>query len=171
MAGMRAAIRLTLALALPALAAAPARADLTAFAGITPTPSVRTTVGFSGGLTLVIVGWEGEYARTGDDFDPEEGESPELRTYMGNVFVQTPIPIKGLTFYAIAGAGIYRETFGADTDREDTVTGFGTNVGGGVKIEISGPIHLRLDYRVFSFTGDATHKTPQRFTAGLALKF
>ena len=81
------------------------------------------------------------------------------------------IPISGLTFYATAGAGFYRETFDADPAVEDAVTGFGTNVGGGVKIELTGPLHLRLDYRVFSFTGDAVHKTPQRFTAGLNLKF
>lgn len=172
MSGMAARLRLPLALAalLLALDAAPARADLTAFAGFTPTPAWRPTVGVSGGLTLVIVGWEVEYARTSEDQDADE-PAPALRTYMGNVFVQNPIPISGLTFYATAGAGFYRETFDADTAVEDAVTGFGTNVGGGVKIELTGPLHLRLDYRVFSFTGDAVHKTPQRFTAGLNLKF
>lgn len=170
--GMVSRARLTLALALLFLlpGARPARADITAFAGLTPTPAVRPVIGLSGGLTLVIVGWEVEYARTSEDEEADE-PAPALRTYMGNVFVQNPIPINGLTFYATAGAGFYRETFGTDTPIEDTVTGFGTNVGGGVKIELSGPLHLRLDYRVFSFTGDATHRTPQRFTAGLLLKF
>lgn len=170
MAGMPSRARLLLALAFLALAAAPARADLTAFAGLTPTPAVRTTVGVSGGLTLVIVGWEVEFARTAEDLDGDE-PAPALRTYMGNLFVQNPVPIGGLTFYATAGAGLYREILGKDTALEDTTTGFGTNVGGGVKIELTGPLHLRLDYRVFSFTGDARHKTPQRFTAGVNLKF
>ena len=173
MAGMPPRARLLLALAFLALAAAPARADITAFAGLTPTPSVRPAIGFSGGLTLVIVGWEVEYARTSDEVDVDEADdlAPALRTYMGNVLVQNPVPISGLTFYALAGAGIYRETFLDDTALEDTTTGFATNLGGGVKIALTGPLHLRLDYRVFSFTGDAVHKTPQRFTAGLTLKF
>lgn len=168
---MRAPTRLLAVAALLALATSPARADVTVFAGLVPTPTVRTSVGFSGGLTLVIVGWEIEYAKTSDDVSDDGEYAPGLRTYMGNVFVQNPVPIQGLTFYATAGAGIYRELYGDDTPVETTITGFGTNVGGGVKVELSGPFHLRLDYRVFSFTGDARHKTPQRFTAGLTLKF
>lgn len=164
----RVALSFVSALALLGLAS-PASADVTAFVGFTPTPSVRPTVGFSGGLTLILVGWEVEYARTSDDL---EDEAPDLRTYMGNVFVQNPIPIKGLTFYATAGAGIYREKFEIDpVVRDASNTGFGTNVGGGVKIDLAGPLRLRLDYRVFTLTGDAAHKTPQRFTAGLNLKF
>lgn len=171
MAGMSSRARLPLLVLLVTLGAcAPAAADLTAFAGLTPTPAVRTTVGVSGGLTLVVVGWEVEFARTAEDAEADE-PAPALRTYMGNVFVQNPIPINGLTFYATAGAGFYREIFDRDMPAEVSTTGFGTNVGGGVKIELTGPLHLRLDYRVFSFTGDAFHKTPQRFTAGLNLKF
>lgn len=170
MAGMPSRARLLIALAVLALTTAPAHADVTAFAGLTPTPAVRSTVGFSGGLTLVIVGWEVEFARTSEDEEADE-PAPALRTYMGNVFVQNPVPLNGLTFYATAGAGIYREIVGSDTAVEETTTGFGTNVGGGVKVALTGPLHLRLDYRVFSFTGDAVHKTPQRFTAGVTLKF
>jgi hypothetical protein len=155
--------RLLLAVVLLPLLPQAAAADLTAFAGVTPTPNARPAWGFSGGMTLVLVGWEVEYARTADD---EDDLAPSLRTYMGNVFVQNPVPINGLTFYATAGAGLYREGFG-----DVTVTGFGTNVGGGVKIDLSGPIGLRLDYRVLSFTGDAVHRTPQRFYAGLNVKF
>lgn len=171
MAGMSPRARLPLLVLLLTLGvSAPALADLTAFAGLTPAPAVRPTIGFSGGLTLVVVGWEVEFARTAEDTEADE-PAPALRTYMGNVFVQNPIPINGLTFYATAGAGLYREIVGGDSPDEATTTGFGTNVGGGVKIELTGPLHLRLDYRVFSFTGDALHKTPQRFTAGLNLKF
>ncbi len=167
---VRASVPLAVAALLITLSAVPARADVTAFAGLTPTPAWRPTVGFSGGLTLVIVGWEVEYARTAEDLKARE-PGPALRTYMGNVFVQNPIPINGLTFYATAGAGFYRESFDTGAATADSITGFGTNVGGGVKIELTGPLRLRIDYRVFSFTRDAVHKTPQRFTAGLNLKF
>jgi hypothetical protein len=159
----RARLVLALALAAIGLSASPASADLTAFVGAAPTPAVRPSIGFAGGMTLVIVGWEIEYGRASEDV---EDLAPSLRTYMGNVFVQNPVPLNGLTFYATAGAGVYRERFG-----DVVVIGFGTNVGGGVKIALSGPIGLRLDYRVLSFTGDAVHRTPQRFYAGLNLKF
>ena len=38
-------------------------------------------------------------------------------------------------------------------------TGFGTNVGGGVKIDLVGPLRLRLDYRVFKLTDDSSKPT------------
>jgi hypothetical protein len=48
----------------------------------------------------------------------------------------------------------------------------GINVGGGVKMNLAGPLRLRLDYRVFTLRGsDVRHSKPQRFYAGLNLKF
>nr|MCU0257085.1 hypothetical protein [Vicinamibacterales bacterium] len=135
---MRVLIRLLLATAVLALAAPEARADLTAFAGFGTSPTVRPSVGVSGGLTLVIVGWEFEYARTSDELGDDGEVAPAVRTYMGSVFVQNPVPIGGLTFYALAGAGVYREIYGIDTSDEDAITGFATTVGGGVKIELTG---------------------------------
>jgi adenylate kinase len=45
-------------------------------------------------------------------------------------------------------------------------------VGGGVKMNLAGPLRLRLDYRVFTFRGeDVRHARPQRFYVGLNLKF
>ena len=45
-------------------------------------------------------------------------------------------------------------------------------VGGGVKMNLLGPLRLRLDYRVFTLRGsDVRHSKPQRFYAGLNLKF
>jgi len=140
-----------------------ASADLTAFLGVNPTPSSRPVRGISAGVGLLIVGFEFEYAATSEDLDEA---APGLRTFMFNGLVQTPIPIAGMQFYATAGGGGYRETL--DTVSETHV---GINVGGGVKWTLAGPLRLRLDYRVFTLQGDARHPRPQRFYAGLNLKF
>ena len=140
-----------------------ASADITAFLGVNPTPANRPVRGIAGGVGLLIVGFEFEYAHTSDDLD--EG-APTLRTYMVNGLVQTPIPVGGMQFYATAGGGAYRETLDTSTE-----THVGINVGGGVKMTLAGPLRLRLDYRIFTLQGDARHPRPQRFYAGLNLKF
>ena len=142
----------------------PAFADLTAFLGVNPTPSSRTLTGISGGVGLLIVGFEFEYASTKEDLDEL---APGLKTYMFNGLLQTPIPIAGMQFYATAGGGVFRESLD-----EETETNLGMNVGGGVKMNLAGPLRLRLDYRVFTLRGsDVRHSKPQRFYAGLNLKF
>jgi opacity protein-like surface antigen len=141
-----------------------ASADLTAFLGVNPTPSNRTLTGISGGFGLLIVGFEFEYAHTREDLDEL---APELRTYMFNGLLQTPVPIGGIQFYGTAGAGVYREVL-ADVSE----TNVGINVGVGVKMNLAGPLRLRLDYRVFTLRGDdVRHSNPHRFYAGLNLKF
>ena len=141
-----------------------ASADITAFLGVNPTPTSRPLRGFSIGAGLVIVAFEFEYANTSED---EDELSPGLRTYMGNVLLQTPFPIAGMQFYGTAGAGVYHETL----LEQDSETHVGINIGGGVKINLAGPLRLRLDYRVFTLQGDARHSKPQRFYAGINLKF
>ena len=143
--------------------AAPARADLTGFIGVNPTPSSRLVRGFAAGLALVIIGFEFEYAETSED---EMNGAPSLRTGMGNVYLQTPFPISGLQFYGTMGGGLYRERL--DMRQETQVAG---NVGGGVKIVLAGPLRLRLDYRIFNLRGDPLHSRPQRLYAGLNLAF
>jgi hypothetical protein len=150
-------------LAAVVLAPSVAAADITAFLGVNPTPSNRPVRGFSIGAGLLVVGFEFEYASSSED--PSEA-APRLRTYMGNGLIQTPIPIAGMQFYATAGAGAYRESFG-----EESETHVGVNVGGGVKMSLLGPLRLRLDYRIFTLQGDPRHPKPQRFYAGLNLKF
>jgi hypothetical protein len=151
-----------LALALLSLPSS-AFADITAFLGTSPTPTNRLTTGFGIGAGLIIVGFEFEYAHTRED---EEELSPSLRTFMFNGLVQTPVPIAGMQFYGTAGAGAYRETL-----LEDSETNVGINVGGGVKMSLAGPLRLRFDYRIFTLQGDPRHAKPQRFYAGLNLKF
>ena len=140
-----------------------ASADLTAFLGTNPTPVNRVTTGFGLGVGLVIVGFEFEYGHTRENL---EELAPSLRTYMFNGLLQTPVPISGIQFYGTAGAGAYHETL-----NEISETNVGINLGGGVKVNLAGPLRLRLDYRIFTLQGSPRHSKPQRFYAGLNLKF
>jgi len=140
-----------------------ASADITAFLGANPTPSVRTVKGVSVGMGLVIVGFEFEYAHTNEDLAEA---APGLWTYMFNGLLQTPVPIGGMQFYGTAGGGGFHETL-----NERSETNFGINVGGGIKMSLAGPLRLRFDYRVFTLQGAPLHSKPQRFYAGLNLKF
>jgi hypothetical protein len=156
-------LRVACLVLLGSLLARPAFADLTAFVGVNPTPETHLVRGVAGGIALVVVGFEFEYADAAEDV---ERGSPSLRTGMGNFFVQTPFPVSGMQFYATTGAGLYRERLVA---RQETHVG--VNIGGGVKITLAGPLRLRLDYRVFTLRGDPLYARPQRFYAGLNLKF
>ncbi len=143
--------------------ARPARADITAFLGLSPTPERHFLRGFSGGLSLLIVGFEFEFSDLAED---DIDGLPGLKTYSGNVLAQTPIEIKGIQLYATAGAGGYRETLG---DAEETHVGI--NLGGGAKIRLLGPLRIRLDYRVFRLRGSPLYTTYQRFYAGGNIAF
>jgi hypothetical protein len=143
--------------------AVPARADITAFIGLTPTPERHTLRGFSGGVGLIIVAFEFEYSNITED-DVEA--LPGLKTYAGNVLVQTPVDILGTQFYGTIGAQGYQENLGAFEE-----TYFGTNIGGGAKIKLVGPLRVRLDYRVFKLQGEPLHNVYQRFYVGANLKF
>ena len=122
--------------------AAPAYADLTGFLGVNPTPVKRPVKGVALGAGLVIVGFEAEYADSSED---TEFGGPELRTFMFNGLLQTPIPIAGVQFYG--------------------------TLGGGAKINLAGPLRLRLDYRVFNLHGTPRNTPVQRFYAGINFKF
>ena len=154
---------MSLALLMTLLTPSLAWADVTAFIGFNPTPTTRPVRGFAGGIGLVIVAFEFEYANTSEDL---QELAPGLKTYMVNGLLQTPIPIAGMQFYATAGGGVFTESFD-----ELSETNFGINVGGGVKANLIGPLRLRLDYRIFTLQGSPRHERPQRFYAGLNLKF
>ena len=143
--------------------ASPAAADITAFLGFNPTPTTRAVKGLAVGAGLLIVAFEFEYAHANEDLIEA---APSLRTFMFNGLVQTPIPIAGIQFYGTAGAGVYRESL-----NDKSETNVGINLGGGVKISLIGPLRLRLDYRVTTLKGDARYPRPQRFYAGINLKF
>jgi len=145
--------------------ASPAFADLTLFLGVNPTPERRTVKGAALGTGLLVVGFEFEYASTSED---ETTKSPSLTTGMGNVLLQTPIPIHGFQFYGTAGGGIYREVLHQPDHRE---TSFGSNIGAGTKITLTGPLRVRFDYRLFNLRGDPLYPRVHRFYAGANLAF
>lgn len=153
------------ALAALCLASAPAaaRADVTAFLGASPTGATRLARGVAAGAGLVVVAFEVEAAQLAER--ASEG-APGLSTGMANVLVQTPIAISGLQFYGTAGGGVYRERLA--THQETSVAG---NVGGGVKLKVSGPLRLRLDYRLFRLRGAPVHTVYHRLYAGANLGF
>lgn len=147
------------------LVAAPggARADVTAFLGVSPTTAARLARGASAGAGLVIVAFEVEAAQLTER--ATEG-APGLTTGMANVLVQTPLRVSGMQFYGTAGGGLYRERSGTLQE-----TNLGGNIGGGVKITVAGPLRLRLDYRLFRLRGAPVNATYHRFYAGANLGF
>ena len=156
-------VRALLACLLLVTAASTASADVTAFLGSTTTPSARQARGVAVGFGVLFLGFEFEYGNTAED--PED-VAPGLRTGMGNVLLQTPVPIAGITPYFTTGGGMYRERFG-----EDSETSFGLNTGGGAKIKLVGPLRVRFDYRVFNLTGSPRYDTVHRFYVGANLAF
>ena len=143
--------------------ATPALADATLFIGSTTTPANRTAKGLALGVGLLVVGFEFEFAESSEALDEA---APSLRTGMGNVLLQTPIPVAGMQFYFTSGAGLYRERLGV---RQETHVGL--NTGGGAKISLLGPIRVRLDYRVFKLRGEPLHSVVHRIYAGVNLAF
>jgi Outer membrane protein beta-barrel domain len=141
-------------------------ADATAFIGVNANPERQVMRGFAGGFTMVIVGFEGEYANAGED---ESAGVSSLMTVSGNVFLQTPIPVFGTRFYLTTGAGAYREELDAIDHSETNLV---LNTGGGAKITLAGPLRLRLDYRVLKLQGDPVRpSTVHRWYAGINLAF
>jgi opacity protein-like surface antigen len=155
--------RIALALGLLIACAAPARADATLFLGANLSPSSRQVRGGAIGMGLLIVGIEFEYAYTPDD---PTANAPSLKTGSGNLLLQTPVSFMGIQPYITAGGTVYRETLG---DHQDTSVGL--NTGGGVKIDLIGPLRLRVDYRVLKLGSGALVSPAHRIYAGLNLKF
>ncbi len=152
-----------LAVLIGAVCPRPAFADLTGFVGANTTPANRQTLGAALGFGFLIVGFEFEYAVTTDDL---AAGAPSLKTGMANVLLQTPVPLAGFQPYFTVGAGLYNETLADHSD-----TSFGSNLGGGVKVSLVGPLALRVDYRVFKLGSGALYSPAHRVYAGLNLKF
>src|SRR5262245_35115921 len=141
----------------------PAHADVTAFLGLSPTPDNRGARGFSGGFSILVIGFEFEYSNILED---ETERLPSLKTWSGNVLLQTPVEIHGVQLYGTAGGGGYRERLG-----ESTVDHFAVNLGGGAKIRVAGPLRVRLDCRIFTLNGSPRFTPYHRFYAGANLAF
>ena len=141
----------------------PASADLTAFIGSTESPSRRTVRGAALGVSLAVVGFEFEYSDTTENAPTS---APALQSSMFNLLVQTPFAVSRLQFYGTIGGGLYRERVGGGED-----TGFGSNVGAGLKVTLVGPVRVRIDYRAFRLGRDSVARSPQRVYVGLNLAF
>jgi hypothetical protein len=146
-----------------ALLPAPASADATAFIGANTSPANRTAKGVAIGVSLIIIGFEFEYADTTDDL---AAGAPSLKTGTGNMLLQTPVAFAGVQPYFEIGGGVYHEELGVVSN-----TGFVGNTGGGVKISLIGPIRLRVDYRVMTLKNGALVSPAHRIYAGVNLKF
>ena len=141
-----------------------ARADMTVFLGRNAAGDDRSVPrGFAFGASLLIIGFEIEYATTSEDAAEAE---PSLRTVSANaVFQTTGLP--GFQLYFTTGVGSFRERL-----EPDETNGFLLNNGGGAKINIAGPLRVRIDYRIFNLrSGDPRHTTVQRLYGGLNLAF
>ncbi|HSG00551.1 MAG TPA: hypothetical protein VLA20_05435 [Vicinamibacterales bacterium] len=156
-------IVLVLALAVVVLVGrpAPAQADITAFLGFSPTPDTRSARGLAVSVNLLVLGFEYEFSRTVEE--ALKG-APSLTTNMFNVMLITPTG--GIQLYVTGGAGFYRERL-----LDEQETGFGTNIGGGAKITLAGPLRMRVDYRVFNLRSVPFFPSPKRFYVGIALAF
>ena len=152
---------LLLALFLSAIAA-PAYADLTFIVGSNQTPQSRSVKGFAlGGGGMIAT--EFEYVTNGENI---EEATPALRTFMGNLLVQTPFAVAGFQPYATAGIGYYRERLDA---HQESALAF--NSGVGLKVKIFGPLMARADYRVIKLRGEPLYSTVHRVYSGIHLAF
>jgi hypothetical protein len=157
---MRSAV---LALALMVAVPSIARADATAFLGRMSGGDDRSmTRGFALGVSMLVVGFEFEYANSSED---QTDATPSLRTTSGNIFFQT-FGLPGFQLYFTTGAGMYRERLGPDEE-----SAFLLNNGGCIKVNLAGPMRARVDYRVLSLKGTPRHSTVQRIYAGLNFAF
>ena len=143
--------------------AAASAADATAFIGTNTSPANRLVRGLSIGTSMVIIGYEFEYADTTDDV---ASGAPSLKTGTGNLLLQTPIAFAGFQPYFEVGGGVYHEELGAVSN-----TGLVGGTGGGVKISLIGPVRLRVDYRVTTLKNGALVSPAHRIYAGVNLKF
>jgi hypothetical protein len=143
------------------LASAPARADATLFVGTVTQPATQAFRGFAVGANFIVLGFEFEYASSAED--ATEG-LPSVKTAMGNVYVQTPFG--AVQFYGLLGAGLYRESLQGAQE-----TSAATSIGGGAKIGLTGPLRLRLDYRLINLRGAPRSTQVHRVYAGLNLLF
>ncbi len=161
---MRTRSVLILVMLMLALSPVPARADLTAFLGAATEPVNRQTRGIGIGVSLLIIGFEFEWANIAED---TVERAPAVRTGTMNVLLQAPFPILGIQPYATSGVGLFRERLG--TTHEETNVTF--NGGGGVKVSLLGPIRARVDYRVLKLRGNPLYSVVHRVYTGLSLSF
>jgi len=146
-----------------------ARADATVLVGLTSVDALRPSFGFSFGYRPSAVGFEIEYLST----------TPGDYT-AGGIFaslIVQPMTISNVQIFAVGGVGVWGEGFAGGKGTGVLSAG---NVGGGVLVPLSGPLSLRLDYRLF-LLGEVSKEEvgaiapgtrhPQRIAAGIHFDF
>jgi hypothetical protein len=130
-----------------------------------PLPFVGVAFGFSNPRFALEIGYAGTVGRS--------DTRPAAFSVSVDLIVMTPLRAGRAQFYGLAGFGMYAESYqqGHGTGALQAL-----NYGGGAKIPLSGPVSLRLEYRIFNAdreTGDPRIGTapPQRLSAGLSLGF
>jgi len=139
-----------------------AYADITAFLGAYLTPTRQPVQGVSAGFKILMAGVEFEVVRASEDV---EAKRPGIQEGSASVLAETPTG--RVKLYGLLGAGLYRDLVAGvagDTKRS-------AHIGGGIKISLAGPIGLRVDYRLVSFSGRVEDKRQQRLYAGACLNF
>jgi opacity protein-like surface antigen len=137
--------------------------DLTGFLGTTVNSPHRPMRGLSVGVSVLAVGFEFEYFSSSENIAESR---PSLRGGMFSGMVQTPFAVGGITLYGSVGAGVIRQGLAGVND-----TGFGIGIGGGVKVNLAGPLRLRVDYRRIKQQGNDHPDPMHRLYAGLTVAF
>jgi hypothetical protein len=146
-------------LLLPSLAFA----DITAFLGSVRTPTPQFVYGgaISGSITIVV--FELEYTKGAENVTKG---TPGLSLGTFSVYLRTPTG--RVQFYGGLGAALYRETLGTQSN-----TNYGLCAEGGITVGVTGPLRVRVDYRVMALhgplDGDATNR--HRIYLGALVKF
>jgi hypothetical protein len=140
-----------------------ARADITGFLGTMLKPTTQAMLGAAVSASIGPVGFEIEYAKASEDL---AGREPGVSTGIVSALVSTPT--RKLQAYGALGVGVYRETLGLVK-----TTGTLMAIGGGVSIGLSGPLRVRLDYRLIGFKNPirADAGSRHRVYAGAVLRF
>ena len=121
--------------------------------------SARTRGASRSARDCVIVGFEFEYSATDEDLDgrrrPRHRRAGDRRPSCSTDCCRRRSRSRGCSSTGRSGAASITKRCRLEPD--DDETNFGTNVGGGAKITLAGPLRVRLDYRVFTLRGTPRH--------------
>jgi Outer membrane protein beta-barrel domain len=130
-----------------------------------PYPFVGASFGFTNPKFAVEVEYSGTVGRS--------DTKPAAYSITGNLIIKMPLKIGRAQFYGLGGIGMYAESYqqGHGSGALQAL-----NFGAGANFPMTGPVSLRLEYRVYKpdrEVGDPRQGTapPQRFSAGLSFGF
>src|SRR5262249_49137925 len=124
-----------------AAGAMPAAADATAYLGVMTAGGPRLAVGFAYPHSPWMVGYEpGLMTAVG----PATSKQSSVGAFSASVIVQPRSTIHGFQLYGPAGFGLYGEVY----DHGGSGEVLATNIGGGARVGLAGPLKLRLDSRL-----------------------